>query len=227
MEPKLKRKKGSYQRRHSDPLPVSSTSTPQSIHPNVGHFNGVSVEIFKSDDIAAIYQNGCFGISSFTKAAPTTLWKNKKPTRVTQSLFDKKIEWQNQFVNEIIDKDSPVIEVEIVAEPIQDPIDVRPIAEDDTVADPEIPKTIVPDPFPLAESLVLFMEEALFLHFTLKCLTIVDLNGQLMATHALTQKFMSMNPHFVRNFVVYQYFRAKNWIVKSGLKFGGDFCKVL
>lgn len=228
MEPKLKRKKGSYHRHESDPLPVSSTNTPQSIHSNEGHFNGISVEIFRSDHINLIYQNGCFGISSFTKAAPTTLWKNKRPPRITQHLFDNKIEWRDKLT-ETIAKNLPATEVEIIAEPIQkDPNSEKPSITDDDDAAPEkeIPKNIVPDPFPLLESLVLFMEEAFFLHFTLKCLTIFDLNGQLLSTNVLFQKFIAINPNFVRNFVVYQYFRAKNWVVKSGLKFGGDFCKL-
>ncbi|KFB39892.1 AGAP009485-PA-like protein [Anopheles sinensis] len=37
------------------------------------------------------------------------------------------------------------------------------------------------------------------------------------------QKFQSANKRFFAGYCAYLYLKSKNWIIKSGLKFGGDF----
>lgn len=71
----------------------------------------------------------------------------------------------------------------------------------------------------------LFMEEAFFLHHSLKCLRIMDLDNCELKTVDILNKFCSVKPDFIIKYVSYVFLRSKNWIVKSGLKFGGDFCK--
>lgn len=90
--------------------------------------------------------------------------------------------------------------------------------------EPEL--NLVVDPFPIEDTLALFPEEAFFLHFSLRCLNILNFDQ----THEFTieeavEKFSHMNPKFIERYVVYHYYRSKNWVVRSGLKFGGDFRK--
>lgn len=77
-----------------------------------------------------------------------------------------------------------------------------------------------------SESLVLFPEEALFLHHSLRCLRIFNLNDKVLDTIELCQIFLRLKPRFVELYVAYVYLRSKNWVVKCGLKFGGDFRKL-
>lgn len=90
--------------------------------------------------------------------------------------------------------------------------------------DPQM--NLVVDPFPIEETLSLLLEEAFFLHFSLRCLKVMNFDQtHEYTTEELFDKFCNADPHFIQRFVVYQYYRAKNWVVKSGLKFGGDFRK--
>lgn len=82
------------------------------------------------------------------------------------------------------------------------------------------------DPFPLEESLVLSLEEAFFLHNSLRCLRIRNFE---QTSETSTEKFLdiccALKKNFILHFVAYHYYRSKGWIVKDGLKFGGDFRK--
>lgn len=75
-----------------------------------------------------------------------------------------------------------------------------------------------------ADSLVLFLEEAFFLHHSMKCLRIVDLlNDTELDTETVWQHFCRIKPNFIVHYVAYVFLRSKNWVVKGGLKFGGHF----
>lgn len=73
----------------------------------------------------------------------------------------------------------------------------------------------------------LFMEEAFFLHHSLKCLRIMDLDSRELTTEDILNRFCSVKTDFIIKYVSYVFLRSKNWIVKSGLKFGGDFRKCI
>lgn len=68
------------------------------------------------------------------------------------------------------------------------------------------------------EKLHLMLEEAFYLQHVLKCLKIKHAGD-------LWKVFCESDKYFAQNYAVYQHFRNKNWIVKPGLKFGGDFRK--
>lgn len=70
------------------------------------------------------------------------------------------------------------------------------------------------------ENLILRPEEAFFLNYSLKCLTVEG-----FSTEDLYCKLRNDNENFLIRFVAYQYFRAKNWVVRTGVNFGCDFCK--
>lgn len=75
------------------------------------------------------------------------------------------------------------------------------------------------------EKLLLFPEEAFFLCYSLNCLEIRRKDGSQMKHEECLVEFTKIHPQFITSFVVYTYLRSKNWVIKSGIKFGGDFCK--
>lgn len=75
------------------------------------------------------------------------------------------------------------------------------------------------------EKLLLFPEEAFFLSYSLNCLEIRRKDGSQMTHEECLVEFTKIHPQFITSFVVYTYLRSKNWVIKSGIKLGGDFCK--
>lgn len=80
--------------------------------------------------------------------------------------------------------------------------------------------------FPVCETLHLTLEEAFFLSFGLGCLQVVDLFGNCLSLDGMWQLFCKSQKDFIQKYVAYHYFRSKGWVVKPGIKFGGDFCKL-
>lgn len=77
------------------------------------------------------------------------------------------------------------------------------------------------------EILNLLLEEALFLSYGLGCLYIFDVHGQkILSCSEFWTICLECDPRFLQRYVAYHHFRSKGWVVKSGLKFGGDFCKL-
>ncbi|XP_067007285.2 tRNA-splicing endonuclease subunit Sen2 [Anabrus simplex] len=77
--------------------------------------------------------------------------------------------------------------------------------------------------FPIQESLQLTLEEAFFLSYGLGCLQVQGILGNDLPILEMWKLFLQSQPDFVEKYVVYHYFRSKGWIVKPGIKFGGDF----
>lgn len=76
------------------------------------------------------------------------------------------------------------------------------------------------------ESLVLSLEESFFLQNALKCLEIRTLDEKKsLSANEFLSICCSLKKNFVMCYVAYHYYRSQEWIVKSGLKFGGDFRK--
>lgn len=74
----------------------------------------------------------------------------------------------------------------------------------------------------IKEDLHLMLEEAFFLSFGLNCLLIYN-NEKCINHPDLWKEFQKVDSNFVKKYVAYHYFRAKGWVVKAGLQFGGDF----
>lgn len=79
------------------------------------------------------------------------------------------------------------------------------------------------EPFPVHETLHLTLEEAFFLSFGLGCLQVIDLFGNCLSLDGMWQLFCKSQKDFIQKYVTYHYFRSKGWVVKPGIKFGGDF----
>lgn len=80
--------------------------------------------------------------------------------------------------------------------------------------------------FTIPQSLVLFLEEAFFLQHTISCLDVRNLDDLTIPTEDLWTKFCKLKETFIECFVAYLYLKSKNWVIKSGMKFGGDFCEL-
>lgn len=77
------------------------------------------------------------------------------------------------------------------------------------------------------ETLLLGLEEACLLAYFLDVLQIRDMAGVEMSWQAYLQAALEYDQDFVLKMAAYLYLKSKNWIIKSGIKFGGDFRKVL
>ncbi|XP_015599327.1 tRNA-splicing endonuclease subunit Sen2 [Cephus cinctus] len=77
--------------------------------------------------------------------------------------------------------------------------------------------------FPVRETLHLTFQETFFLMFGLGCLQVIDFEGNFLSIKNAWNYFCKEQTDFVQKYVVYHYFRSKGWVVKSGLKYGGDF----
>ncbi|KAF8102377.1 hypothetical protein N665_0198s0085 [Sinapis alba] len=69
----------------------------------------------------------------------------------------------------------------------------------------------------------LSFEEALYLHYNLKCIKIY-LQGRCLENEVDTWIYMkSKRPNFPIFFKAYSHLRSKNWVLRSGLQYGVDF----
>ncbi|ETN60670.1 hypothetical protein AND_007697 [Anopheles darlingi] len=73
------------------------------------------------------------------------------------------------------------------------------------------------------EPLSLFLEEAFFLMHKLNILRVKTIAGTELSVSEAFAKFRSIKKDFVASYCAYLYLKSKNWVVKCGLKFGGDF----
>lgn len=87
----------------------------------------------------------------------------------------------------------------------------------------EIKPKIEDESCPVLESVNLTFEETFFLLFGLGCLNLYDCDGDLLSIDTAWYHFRKMDENFLQKYVVYHYFRSKGWVVKPGLKYGGDF----
>lgn len=77
-----------------------------------------------------------------------------------------------------------------------------------------------------SETLLLGLEEACLLAFYIKVLQIKDMSGAEMTWQTYLQATLEYDEDFVHKLAAYIYLKSKNWIIKSGIKFGGDFRKL-
>lgn len=182
-----------------------------------GYFTGLNVEVFDEESIKALYKNGCFGTGSRTKTCPRICFDEIRIRSITPQQLNQKLKWKEEFGNQ----NPNTVMVKLLP---QEDTTTTSQNENITIDEP----SLIEDPFPIEEVLALLLEEAFFLHSSLKCLKIVDLDDtREFTTDELLNFFCNLNSRFIERFVAYQYYRGKNWVIKSGLKFGGDFRKCI
>jgi hypothetical protein len=54
---------------------------------------------------------------------------------------------------------------------------------------------------------------------------IIDLFGNCLSLEGVWQLICKSQKDFFQKYVAYHYFRSRGWVVKPGIKFGGDFRK--
>ncbi|XP_050544397.1 uncharacterized protein LOC126907280 [Daktulosphaira vitifoliae] len=67
------------------------------------------------------------------------------------------------------------------------------------------------------------LEEAFFLLHTLECLEIKNEDNTVFNEDECWRIFSSLKPSFPFLYAAYHYYRSKEWVVKSGIQYGGDF----
>ncbi|XP_023026152.1 tRNA splicing endonuclease subunit 2 [Leptinotarsa decemlineata] len=185
------------------PLPVILKKD-GTVHRINGFFNGFSVCITDKEDMKKIISMGYFGKANLSRNYPQ--FGDKRTEILRNRQYKKRKAWSEQTSSKDIRK-----------------IIVVPDSEDDnedyfTNLRPEYQI----DRSGLKETVWLSLEESFFLSETVKCLNIF--NGKnILSSEECWKLFSEADPHFKQNYIVYFHFRAKNWVVKPGIKFGGDY----
>lgn len=131
-----------------------------------------------------------------SKPRQTIAFYDKQPiVKISQEEYQRKLEWKEKFGAEESGK---------------------MISVDDQLH---------PDPFDIPKSLILLPEEAFFLIHEIKCLEVKDLDDKVVTSDQLWNFYNEAKYDFVDCYVAYLYLKSKNWVIKAGTKFGGNFCK--
>ncbi|XP_013180034.1 PREDICTED: tRNA-splicing endonuclease subunit Sen2 [Papilio xuthus] len=75
----------------------------------------------------------------------------------------------------------------------------------------------------IQEKLMLSKQESFFLLYGLGCLQILNNYDNVLNIEQCWKLFQEDDKYFLEKYVVYHYFRSKGYVVKPGIKFGGDF----
>ncbi|XP_055638477.1 tRNA-splicing endonuclease subunit Sen2 [Toxorhynchites rutilus septentrionalis] len=202
-----------------DPLPVDSVD--EQTEKIVGIFTGLSVEVCNPEAMLRLSFGGCFGQGTLSRSFPVSVRNhglaNTQPKVTRERQLERRKEWKRKY--DLCAGNS---------------------SEDICVMDEETEKQLAAgiisrkqlkhvvmrkqeNPFPVAENLSLGYEETLFLIKELKCLEVRTLEGLLLPQEQLIERFVSIKRSFIPSYVAFIYLKARNWVIKSGLKFGGDF----
>lgn len=172
-----------------------------------GVYNGVSVIIENNDDMKNIVSMGYFGKANLSRSYPQFIQDNKVQI-IRQRQYDRRKVWGESSSTKDINK---VIVVPDSDDEQEDYFtNLKPIFQIDRSS--------------TKETVWLCPEEAFFLSEAVKCFDIFYEN-QILSPEQCWDVFSQANKYFQFNYVAYYHFRAKNWVVKPGIKFGGDFCK--
>lgn len=193
------------------PLPLFKDSNDVPIK-FMGIFNGLCVIVDKVEEMEKIYYNGFFGKGNLSRGFTRFRKNSEKPDVIRKRQYERRKEWAKKYVEK-----GKVSKIIVVPDSDSD--------EEDDVYFTNLKVDYQTDCNLVKETLNLNLEEALFLCNSLECLNVY--NGEkLMSGGELWEMFCKMDRYFVQNYATYFYFRSKNWVVKSGIKFGGDFCKL-
>ncbi|XP_050295882.1 tRNA-splicing endonuclease subunit Sen2 [Anthonomus grandis grandis] len=169
-------------------------------------FNGHSVVIKNPEDMKTLISMGNFGKSSLSRNYPQTLGSQK-----TKFLRQRQFANKQTCINKINNK---VTLHKVIVIPDSD-------SDNDDYFNNLQPKYEA-DYLPISETVMLGYEEAFFLENVVKCIE-VSYKDNKLTSEELWNLFLKVDPYFIQNYVVYYFYRSKNWVVKPGIKFGGDF----
>lgn len=191
-------------------LPVKYISE-NNLNKFTAYFVGDTIEIYNPEQIHELQNCGCFG------DLPYRHRKNESHYLIQEATLS-----QPQPVLEPVIK-LDVKKFELTPSTSASTVDLQQTNETMELdsEEKEVEET-VKDINPV---LTLLPEEAFYLHFSLKCLTVKDIKSNLLSTEELFIKLEALNSQFLTRFIAYHYLRSKNWVVRSGIKFGSDFRK--
>lgn len=173
-----------------------------------GIFNNFCVVIDNEEDMRNIISMGYFGKANLSRSYPQ--FNQTKTEVIRERQYKRRKDWADKFSEK---KSKKVIVVPDSDEEKEDYFtNLQPHYQIDQSR--------------IKENVWLSLEEAFFLSSTAKCLDIFY-EGNCLSVNETWTTFCANDSHFIQNYAVYYYFRAKNWVVKPGIKFGGDFRELL
>lgn len=166
-------------------------------HVAVGYFTGLDIEIFDQNSIKTIHESGCYGLNP--KPRQLLQQNLRRPNKsITQAEYNRRLDWKGKFS----DPEEKSVQESVLVD-----------------------GHLLPNPYVIPDSLILFLEEAFFLLTNIRCLEIRDLDDSTIPADELWKTFCNIKDKFIECYVAYLYLKSKNWVIKSGAKFGGDFRK--
>lgn len=173
----------------------------------IGRFTGFNVIVDIKQDIKLLNSMGFFGKANLSRSFPMYDIKSK-PIILRKRQVALRKKWQNlQTTNNKLNE--TIISV------------CDSDSEDDFI---ERLNPLLTQTFMINETLHLTLEESFFLFDALNNWRI-NYNNKFLDSNSAWTTFAEAQETFIQNYVVYQYFRSRNWVVKTGLKYGGEFCK--
>lgn len=177
---------------------------PQAVPPRqfLGNLNGFSVIVEATQEARNFLSISCYGKPNLSKGYGCM---NKRVEIVRKRQFEaRKLLFNKQNKAE-----------KVIVMPDSD-------SDDDDYFKKEIKPAYEIDTSGVKEKIYLDLVEAYFLHNYKQCLA-VQQNGVLLNTQQCWERFSASDKYFAQNYVCYQHFKKKNWVVKPALKFGGDY----
>lgn len=211
----------------------------------VARFNGWSVcviectkavESTNPDDEAApirvtvpdpgnqLYKMGFFGKGTLSRSQPMYNRNvnskrkrrnfNDKPNKRMRSFHVKHVAAQSPSTSSTSSTSLPSTAISDDRKPSETPVESEEkVGETEEGTPPEV----------VEEFLQLGYEEAFYLAFETNLLDIIDEKDYFMSAEECWERFSITDPSFPFRFVVYNFYRRKGWVVRSGLKYGTDF----
>lgn len=227
------RKKGYSNQKTGNPLPVlveSVTGIPAHLaiwRSFSGRFNGDCVEVSDPEDMSTLYGMGFFGKGSLSRGYPRSARSSQDTEIIRERQWKRRCEWSQQRKESGLTEPIKTEDDSTEFSSQEKGREVVVIADTDTEGEDFLiqlkPRQ---ETFcgPSLENLSLLLEEALFLNYALGCFYIFDIHGQkVLSCQEFWALCLESDPCFIQRYVSYHYFRSKGWVVKSGLKFGGDY----
>lgn len=189
-------------------------------------------EVPDESSMFALYQHGYFGKGSLSsnapifeavsKLTPTATKDSKHSETDLQKLFPYIPETQ-KIIDDLYSSHSPTTESKSNVSQSSQLL----VNESQLNIEPSLDRLIKSTGED--EKLCLGLEEVFFLSYALGCMNVTDprLDRQLSLAE-IWKTFCSLHDpqdpsQFASYYAAYHYFRAKGWVVKSGLKYGSDF----
>nr|CAH7733988.1 unnamed protein product [Callosobruchus chinensis] len=164
-------------------------------------FNGFTVAVDDPEDMKSIVSMGYFGKGNLSRSFPCS--NNDKTELIRRRQYNNRKKFKSTKLKKVI---------------------VLPDSDNEEINDyiTNLKPEYQIDPSCLSESVYLGLEEAFFLAQAVECL-IIKCGNEIMDVDNMWNEFCNINTSFPVHYTVYYHFRAKNWVVKPGIKFGGDF----